>query len=369
MARRPDLGYFEQGKNLLDSDTYAPALRSFGEAEELPEFAFGALTFALLEDEAIWTREWVCIGTVADIPGVGDVLPFTVGNHGIHVQRMPDGTLEGRFNNAQHGGCRFVPVQCQGGTKTKCSFTSCGYSRDRDAIAAGDDQSTGAMHQYLGLRPERLLKISVATIGQLILVNVDGPGIKFAPPPAVSDALLRSVLPGAACTGKRWLEYDCNWKQMGEALVSSQDATVDLLPGTVIARQPAECGQPMTAVWFFPNAVILSSAAGYAVVVLQQTALRKVLCRVRCFSLDTVDGGEGAGDLFLRVIDEKARKMALRQSSMQQRTEHPDAASGQALQRDVIGYWAQTTLIERVLKLPTRNHETPMFQSTRHYSI
>lgn len=364
MARRPDLGYFEQGKNLLDSETYKTALRSFGEAEELPEFAFGALNFALLEDEAIWTRDWVGIGTVADIPGAGDVLPFTVGNHGIHVQRLQDGTLEGRFNNAQHGGCRFVPVQCQGGTKTKCSFTSCGYSRDRDAIAAqGDGQGTDAMHQYLGLRPERLLKVSVATLGPLILVNVDGPGTTFAPDPAVSGALLQSMLPGSACTGKRWLEYDCNWKQMGEALVSSHDAVVELLPGTVIARRTAGLDQEVTSVWLFPNVVILSSSGGYAIVVLQQTALRKVLCRIQTYSVSSTGPGADAGEMFLKVIEERARKAVARQSSL------PAARPRQSLQRDVVGYWAQTTLIDRVLKLPKLDHDAPMFQSTRHYSI
>ena len=370
MARRPDLGYFENGLDLLARQTYEAALRPFGEAEQLPAFAYTALPFALLEDEAVWTREWVCIGTLADIPEFGDVLPFTVGNHGIHVQRMPNGALEGRFNNAQHGGCRFVPVQCQGGTKTKCSFTSCGYSRDRDAIAAREDgQGVAAMHQYLGLRPERLLKVSVATWGKLILVNVDGPGKRFVPP-VEFDKVLAQVVPTSACrTAKHWREYDCNWKIVGEALVSSRQASVKSLPSAVIARQERANEVFDTAMWLFPNVVVLSSHKVSAIIILQQTSLKKVLCRIQVFSKSDSADAEAATAALLSEIETRSAMAVDLQSWRASSPELFGQLQGHTVQSDAIGYWVQTKLIGNVLSLPRPNHEAPMFQSTRHYSI
>lgn len=115
MARRPQLGYFEGGTDLCASETYADSVAPTGPVSLLPMAAYRSLNFAYLEDERVWTRDWVCIGTERDIPRPGDLLPYTLGNHGIHVQRQQDGSLRGAFNSAQHGGCRVVPLQCQGG--------------------------------------------------------------------------------------------------------------------------------------------------------------------------------------------------------------------------------------------------------------
>jgi len=53
--------------------------------------AYHSLAFARIEDDAIWTREWICIGVDEDIVGVGDLLPFTAGDHAVHVQRLAGG--------------------------------------------------------------------------------------------------------------------------------------------------------------------------------------------------------------------------------------------------------------------------------------
>ena len=83
----------------------------------LDDSAFRSLRMARREDETIWTRDWVCVGTTHELAGVGDLLPFTAGDHAIHIQRMADDSFTGRFNKAQHGGCRVVPVQCQQGRR------------------------------------------------------------------------------------------------------------------------------------------------------------------------------------------------------------------------------------------------------------
>lgn len=244
--------------------------------------AFRGLDFSRAEDDAIWTREWVCVGSLLDIPAAGDLLPFTVGDHAIHVQRLPDGGLAGRFNKAQHGGCRVVPLQCQQGAKTPCSFTSCGHSLDRPAIAAGElGEGTPEMYQYLGLRPERLLPVRTATWGPLLFVSLDPHGSSFGP----TARALTAALP--AWRGEpgddhraRWMDCDANWKLVAQHLLAASAPLAN--EEVALCRGDAE-GR---AALLFPNLVLLSSPLGTCAVVLQPVSLTRTLCRVAHFGPD-----------------------------------------------------------------------------------
>ena len=156
----------------------------------LPPDAFTSAAFLKLEDAKLWPRSWVCIGASQEIPNAGDLLPYTVGVHGIHVQRQADGSLVGRFNKAQHGGCHFIPIQCQTGKKTRCGFTSCGYSLDRAAIPAGPS----------GKRCPRCTNISAcAQTGWALDLILEKSGLLFVslaaepePPPSSAATVLRN---------------------------------------------------------------------------------------------------------------------------------------------------------------------------------
>ncbi|WP_146030304.1 hypothetical protein [Methylocella silvestris] len=237
------------------------------------------MDFASAEDAAIWTRSWVTIGHVADIPRTGDILPFTVGTHGVHVERLADGGLIGRFNKAQHGGCRSVPVQCQTGAKTKCSFTSCGYSRDRRPIAAGSAEDAKALDQYIGLRPERLLPVAVRTIDGLIAVNLDPRGAEAA------DWLDQALLPDVASNedstqqSVHWLECNADWKLLAYQLAAGTELSsgLDFVRTSILLAGGARA----TATLLFPNAVIVSANDGHCVIILQPVAIGHTLCRIR----------------------------------------------------------------------------------------
>src|SRR5882724_3852763 len=174
MLAHPDSVFTDEGVDFLDPQLYSACRAPFGVATVLPRRAYTSEVFQRLENEKIWTRDWVCIGTSPEIANPGDLLPYTIGQHAIHVQRSADGGLIGRFNKAQHGGCRTIPAQCQTGRKTKCSYTSCDFSRDRDVLA-GElfGEMTPHAGQFLGVYPERLLPISVEIRGPFIFANVD----------------------------------------------------------------------------------------------------------------------------------------------------------------------------------------------------
>jgi hypothetical protein len=365
MSHRPDLGFFDEGHDLASPAFYADALGRSGAPCVLPPAAFRSLPFTLLEDEAIWTRDWICVGCHEEIPKVGDLLPFTIGTHGVHVQRTEEG-LKARFNKAQHGGCRMVPLQCQTGAKTKCSFTSCGYSRDRRAIAAGElGDGTPEMHQYLGLRPERLLTAHTRSWGPLIFVNLDA-----APPK--SDGGLAALNKAADFFGNHkaarsadlWLEFPANWKLLGQRLASGVPIAEDDEGSWTLAETTLTTGGPARAGWLFPNLVVIATERETCAAVLQPTAIGQTLCRVSVYG----DGGTGAADAWSGEIRLRAAAAAGDSALMAQwGTASRPATAGRPLPRqtDPQGLWMQRMLASRVANMPRAELVQPLFHNPK----
>ncbi|MEJ0093225.1 MAG: hypothetical protein WDN46_07275 [Methylocella sp.] len=291
-----------------------------GAVRSLSPAAFGSIDFAVLEDDAIWTRSWVSIGFEDEIAAAGDILPFTVGYHGVHVERLRGGGLAGRFNKAQHGGCRVVPVQCQTGAKTRCSFTACGYSHDRRPIAANAADAERALDQYLGLRPERLLPVAVRTFGGLIAVNLD-PSSVAAPswPDAAASGFDYSGQESADRLGPEathWVECDADWKLIAHnlALGVQRSSARDFIHTSI----KLESDRSATATILFPNAVILTAHQQRCMVILQPVALGRTLCRIRIFGrFPAVESYRSAlrgwlADIVPRLSAAEASQVALR---------------------------------------------------------
>lgn len=270
MLAHPDLGFVDGGVDFLDPGLYAACRTRFGIASALPRAAYRSPVFQELENEKVWTRDWICIGTSPELANPHDLLPYTIGQHAIHVQRLESGGLIGRFNKAQHGGCRSVPAQCKTGRKTKCSYTSCGFSRDRDVIA-GDllGEMTPQAGQYLGVYPERLLPVGVETRGPFIFANIDPTIGRANCPPSLDDA----VAPDMVRMTGQWREVRANWKIGGAELIDA-------------ARSRAKGGGAsnyVSAEWHFPNLIIIESRSSAVAVVLQPTAFDQVLWRISVF--------------------------------------------------------------------------------------
>lgn len=373
MLLRPDLGFHDEGHDLSSATFYADACAPFGTARVLSPISVRSLRFSMLEDETIWTRDWVVIGCEKQIPNDGDLLPFTVGNHGIHVQRQ-DGGLTGRFNKAQHGGCRAIPLQCRTGKKTKCSFTSCGYSRDREVIPASDlGDATPEMEQYLGLRPERLLNVQTFTFGPMILVNLD------VYPSPIGDTLQALDQAGGFFTTPQpalsasWLsEFDANWKLLGKHLSEGEiarstvgsDSQADSDAGIWRLVHGAIHGQPVTFAWLFPNLVLIRAGAETCAIVLQPTALGQTMCR--CFVFNSSRDDAAA---FWRSEIERRAAAAVEEHLQLSRwgTSFRPETIGAAmpLQTSQQGHWMQRMLAERAVRAPRKPFALPIFQQVR----
>jgi hypothetical protein len=270
MLAHPDLGFVDGGIDFLQSATYGACGARFGVASALPRRAYSSAVFQELENEKVWTRDWVCIGTSPEIANPGDLLPYTLGEHAIHVQRLASGGLIGRFNKAQHGGCRSIPAQCQTGRKTKCSYTSCGHSRDRGVIA-GDllNEMTPQAGQYLGVYPERLLPVNIHASGPFIFANIDPTLGRDICPPAVET----EIDPRSMRVGGEWQEHRANWKLAGAALVDTARS----------CESGGGASNYVSAEWHFPNLVLIKARNATLTIILQPTAFDQALWRLSFF--------------------------------------------------------------------------------------
>ena len=316
----PELGYFDEGENLTDSELFEAATRAFGDATVLPPVAYRSRIFAELENEKLWTRSWIPIGLLQQIPNPGDLLPFTVGFHGVHIQRNKDGSISARFNRHQHGGCRFVPEQCRTGRQTKCSITSCNYTRDADVMLGGEDgEDTDPMYKFVGVNPDKLVSVfNCETWGPFILINLDPECQPLsAELEGIPERIIQRIGAHKHIQGSKWLDFLSNWKHAGHAIAGSFNESTCGIPSfswdgeeiftpayvmehvTLPARISEATGGDDQAefCWLFPNLLVVVSETHTACVILQATAMGKSLHRVFLLGSDNLSAG-GFRNLF-----------------------------------------------------------------------
>jgi len=389
MSLHPELGYFDEGLNLTDPRTYSTVFDVEELASILPPVAYRSRIFAELEDEKLWTRLWCCVGTEQQLSEVGDLLPYTLGNHGIHVQKNKQG-YSGRFNFAQHGGCRFVPAQCQTGKKTKCSYTSCGYSRDRDVIRFSDvDNDTPILRHFVGDMPERMLPVQVETLGGCIFVNVDqnshslgyqtqGIDIHF-------EATLRNTLDQAGF----WQPLEGNWKvgitsifeiiqeqneldliQINNDSSSSIDNTKK---SEFLVAQSYKGNYENYLIWLFPNLLIAKQGSSVARIIIQPTGLNEAIARVR---LSIIDGLDNLSILEAKELEEYWKNILCRASRNSKNLHQTYEDWGTPASPDTcddslpkspsrVGYLFQQYLVDRLLAEYNYVWNAPLYTDAR----
>ncbi len=77
------------------------------------------------ELEAIWYRDWVCVGRAEEVPNTGDFLVRKIGNESLFVTRDKDDGIRVFYNTCRHRGS----VLC---TKENGRFAN-GRRRTRDS--------------------------------------------------------------------------------------------------------------------------------------------------------------------------------------------------------------------------------------------
>ena len=338
----PDFDFKDANIDLQAAELYAACRLPFGLATTLPRRAYTSEVFQDLENEKVWSRAWVCVGSVHEIPDADDLLPYTIGQHAIHVQRQNDGGLIGRFNKAQHGGCRAVPAQCRTGKKTKCSYTSCGHSRDRKVIPGGELGETAAlMGQYLGGVPERLLPVRIRVVAGHIFANIDPTPDSMVEPPVMSTNGTSERREG------QWRAHRSNWKLAGASLVDV--ARTDWRGGAL---------NHVEAEWHFPNLVRISSQNVMASVVLQPTAMDQTLWRISLFTSPNTSNVEAMCEKLTKLIDRAAERAEANQSEVEL------ASTDDITETSRAGWRFNQQIVEHITRRHTIYWNAPLVDAT-----
>lgn len=140
----------------------------------MPEILDSTLPTFADESTYLWSRCWVAVGVDGMLSEPGQVLPATIGNHGVHVLRHKDGKLDAGYNAFQQGSCWNIPVQCGNGFKIECPYVSCGHSRDGGVLDPTDEAERRLVRQVIGDRPTRRALLSFAQIGPVMFVAMPG---------------------------------------------------------------------------------------------------------------------------------------------------------------------------------------------------
>lgn len=173
------------------------------------------------------------------------------------------------------------------------------------------------MHQYLGMRPERLLPVSVRTTGLLIFVNLDAGATAEPMTPLAFPGSVPRTSDGAS--GHR-REYSANWKLLLAALAAGGDAlpSSDSLWLTTTLSDGVQAEIRV----LFPNLILLSAYGETCAILLQPVALGETLCRIVLF------GGPERGRIrWLAEIEKRAAVACAMQDVLSHsRDDDPEAA-------------------------------------------
>lgn len=246
------------------------------------------------ENERIWSRHWVAVGVEDQVPGAGDLLPATLGHHGLHVLRRPDGALDAAFNVMQQGSCWTVPAQCGNGHKIPCAYSACGHSRDPDALSSPTGTPTREMRQFLGINPGRRAAVPLERRGPLLFLSLPVPA---APPLHEQAAACLAAVDDGAFRGRPYLgrgvrELDCSWREATDLVFGAHGAG----DGTVVRVGAAAPLGPAVLHRSPPN-LALVVGRGHTLV-----ATAKPTGRARCEVLLAVYGDPANGGVLEEVL-------------------------------------------------------------------
>jgi phenylpropionate dioxygenase-like ring-hydroxylating dioxygenase large terminal subunit len=172
-------------RNILDRAQ--SCLRPVKDAEILPVETYVSEQFWEFEKRAIFSREWLCIGHVNEVPNPGDYLPLSVMDEPALVVRDEDGRVRVLSAICQHRGHPIVggvvPLPpagaCLNARRLVCPYHNWVYGLDGKLIGAPSMEQTTPIKE---LRLElRLPELRSEIFHGLIFVNFDRDAAAVSP--------------------------------------------------------------------------------------------------------------------------------------------------------------------------------------------
>lgn len=185
-------------------------LRPALEASTLPPEAYRSPELYALEVEHIFSKQWIGVGRLEDIPEPGDFFTQEIAGESIIVVRDHDGGIRSHVNVCRHRGCRLTDDSTGHTTAFKCPYHGWLYQLDGELRGAPDFGDT----KNFAKQDFPLISVQVEIWEGFIMVNLDPEAAPFR------DQVRDVVKFGADkygmadhVTTHRWRwSLDCNWK-------------------------------------------------------------------------------------------------------------------------------------------------------------
>lgn len=171
------------------------------------------------ESTRLWSRSWVAVGVEEMISEPGEVLPATIGIHGVHILRGDDGSLDAGYNAFQQGSCWTIPVQCGNGAKVDCPYVSCGHSRDGGVLSPQNESHKRLIRQVVGARPAKRALLPFERVGSILFTAMPGNGLEQLNNQfSQCFEIINDLEDQYSFQGHIRQEITTNWRYVGETL-------------------------------------------------------------------------------------------------------------------------------------------------------
>lgn len=206
------------------------------DARHVPGYFYTSPEIAAIEREAIFMKEWLCVGRLEEIEKPGDFLTFRIVDEPIIVCRDEDGGLQAFYNVCAHRGTEVVMAPCGNTKRFSCPYHGWTYDlKGKLAVAAYTQEITDFRKSDYALTPLR-----VDTWGGFIWVNFDDEAEDLKEWLGDFKDVYGPYRPeDLRIAAKFSLEYDCNWKLLTENLVDIYHLAT-LHANTLGPHQPLE---------------------------------------------------------------------------------------------------------------------------------
>jgi nitrite reductase/ring-hydroxylating ferredoxin subunit len=203
-------------------DTAAPAQEQekYQETELLSSERYTSREQLAIENELLWPRVWQMAGREEDIPNVGDVLEYTIGDQSYLLVRDDDQSVKAFHNSCMHRGTLLVEgrgnvndMPCSPGNESKiqCHFHGWAYNLDGSIhfVPGRSDFAPGMLDDD----DIHLRDVAVGTWGGFIFINPDknaGSLEDWLGP--IPDQLARFNIDQMRTARHQSIVVDANWK-------------------------------------------------------------------------------------------------------------------------------------------------------------
>lgn len=198
----------------------AAAALPFAKAHPIPPSVNHSLEFLDYERQAVFMREWICIGREDEITAAGDFLTHQIAEVPVLVVRQPDGEISAFVNACAHRFACLVPADKGSAKRFTCRYHAWTYDTSGQLVRAPYME----MKDGFDTQQHRLRSLQVDTWEGFIYVT-----LAEHPATQLSEVLepLRSEVVGRydmACYQtvlRESMEWAANWKNLIENFTES----------------------------------------------------------------------------------------------------------------------------------------------------